>query len=99
MTMASAMALAINGLITGNGPVDAQVVTCGIGTINPTRSRFLVLAGCRYETIEPLNTILSASTDLLQFAAAGNQSAYDKASLSSPMLCLLQPLRSLTSKV
>ena len=77
MTMASAAGLAINGLVTGKGPQDKQKRELWLKNNQPNSIK--TPAGwVSYETIEPLNTILSASVDLLQLAAAGNQSAYDK---------------------
>jgi len=77
MTMASAAGLAINGLITGKGPQDKQKRELWLKNNQPNSIK-TPWGWVSYETIEPLNTILSASVDLLQLAAAGNQSAYDK---------------------
>ena len=77
LTMSTAMGLAINGLITGKGPQDPQKRELWLKNNQPNSIKIPGVGWVSYETIEPLNTILSASVDLLQIAAAGNQSAYD----------------------
>lgn len=77
LTMASAAGLAANGLITGRGPVDKQKRDLWLKNNQPNSIK-TPFGWVSYETIEPLNTILSAATDLMQFATAGKQSAYDR---------------------
>ena len=76
MTFASI--LTVNGLVTGKGPADAQKRELWLKNNQPNSIKIPGIGWVSYETIEPLNTILSASVDLLQLAAAGNQSAYDR---------------------
>lgn len=77
LTMVSAVGLAANGLITGRGPVDKQKRELWLKNNQPNSIK-TPFGWVSYETIEPLNTILSAATDLIQFATAGKQSAYDR---------------------
>ena len=77
MTLGSAVGLAAAGLITGKGPADKQKRELWLKNNQPNSIK-TPFGWVSYETIEPLNTILSASVDLIQMGAAGNQSAYDR---------------------
>ena len=77
LTLGSAVGLAAAGLVTGKGPVDKQKRELWLKNNQPNSIK-TPLGWVSYETIEPLNTILSASVDLIQLGAAGNQSAYDR---------------------
>jgi hypothetical protein len=77
MTLGTAVGLAAGGVVTGKGPADKQKRELWLKNNQPNSIK-TPFGWVSYETIEPLNTILSASVDLMQMAAAGNQSAYDR---------------------
>ena len=75
-TMIGASALASEGLLTGNGPRDAEKRKLWL-RVNQPNSIKTPWGWVDYSTIEPLNTIFSMAADLTQLAQAGNDTLYE----------------------
>ena len=77
VTATSAVGMAMNDQITGNGPVDPQKRKIWLKSHQPQSIR----VGDRwvsYASIEPLNVIFSAAADLTELASVGAFDAYNK---------------------
>ena len=77
ITATSAVGMALNDQITGNGPVDPQKRKIWLKSHQPNSIR----VGDRwvsYASIEPLNVIFSAAADLTELASVGAFDAYNK---------------------
>ena len=74
LTLGSAVGLAANGLINGNGPRDKQKKDLWLRNNQPNSIK-IGDTWVSFETIEPLNTILSAATDLVQLHSHVGQGA------------------------
>ena len=77
MLTVAATGLAANGMITGNGPRDPEKKKIWLETNQPN-SMLTPWGWVSYETLEPLNTILSMTADLTHTLSASNTSQYDQ---------------------
>ena len=69
--------LAAAGLITGNGPKDREKREIWLRNNQPNSIK-TPFGWVSYETIEPINTILSMAADVTMTLRAGNESLYER---------------------